>query len=87
GSSDYRATPFSSYYSQNSYNEHLTEIIVNGAVSLYEKMIKGFTNEAMTNVISCTYSNLIPAKNRRVFVISHIFGLIDCFIVNSAICS
>ena len=38
----------SSYYNQNSYAETLTEVIVDEAATLYEKMVKDFTNEALT---------------------------------------
>ena len=48
-SSNYYVKPF--YYSnQNSYAETLTELIVNEAASLYEKMVKDFANQTMTNV-------------------------------------
>jgi hypothetical protein len=59
GSINYPVTPFSSHYSQNSYTENLIEIIVNGAASIYEKMVKDFTNETMANAAASTDSNLI----------------------------
>jgi hypothetical protein len=37
------------------------EIIANGAASLYEKMVKDFTNETMTSATACTNSNLISS--------------------------
>jgi DNA repair exonuclease SbcCD ATPase subunit len=52
----YNAT-FSSYINQNSYTENLIEIITNGASSLYDKMVKDFTNETITNVAASTNSN------------------------------
>jgi hypothetical protein len=52
------STASTSIYSQNSYTENLTEIIVNGAAGLYEKMAKEFTNYALTNAANWTYSNL-----------------------------
>jgi hypothetical protein len=55
----YDAT-FSSYYNQNSYTENLIQIIVNGASSLYDKMVKDFTNETIANAAANTNSNLIP---------------------------
>ena len=39
----------SPYYNQNSYAETLTEVIADEAANLYEKMVKDFTNKAMTN--------------------------------------
>ena len=49
GSRNNHVNPFSSYSNQNSYAETLTEVIVNEAASLYEKMVKDFTNETITN--------------------------------------
>ena len=49
GSRNNQASPFSSYNNQNSYTENLIEIIVNGATSIYEKMVKDFTNETISN--------------------------------------
>jgi hypothetical protein len=48
---------FPSYYNQNSYTENLIEIIVNGASSLYDKMVKDFTNETIANAAASTNSN------------------------------
>ena len=59
-SSNYPAPHFSSYYSQNNYTENLTEIIVNGVASLYEKMVEDFANETMANAASSTDSNPAP---------------------------
>jgi hypothetical protein len=58
-SNNYLAFPFSSYYNQNSYAENLIEIIANGATGLYDKMVKDFTNEALTNAAGNTNSNLL----------------------------
>jgi hypothetical protein len=52
GSNYYYATHFLSFYNQNSYAGNLIEIIANRAASLYEKMVKDFTNETMKN---CSY--------------------------------
>jgi archaellum component FlaC len=52
------AIPFSSHYNQNRYTENLIEMIVNEAASLYEKIVKDFTNETMT--IAATSTNLNP---------------------------
>jgi hypothetical protein len=41
--------------------ENLMEIIVNGAASLHEKMVKEFTNETMINAAPYTNSNLISS--------------------------
>ena len=43
--------PFSSYYIQNGYPENLIELIVNGATSIYEKMVKDFTNDTISNTV------------------------------------
>ena len=47
--SNYYVKSSSSYYNQNSYAETLTEVIVNEAASLYEKMVNDFANQTMTN--------------------------------------
>lgn len=60
GSSNYHTIPFSSYHNQNSYTENLMEIIVDGAARLYEKMVKDFTNETMTNAVACANPNPMP---------------------------
>jgi hypothetical protein len=51
-SNNYHIKSSSSYYNQNSYAETLTEVIVDEAAKLYEKMVKDFTNEALTNAIA-----------------------------------
>jgi hypothetical protein len=48
-SSNYRIKSSSYYSNQNSYAETLTEVIMNEAANLFEKMVKDFTNKAMTN--------------------------------------
>jgi hypothetical protein len=57
-SGSYDAT-FSSHYNQSSYTENLIEIIANGASSLYDKMVKDFTNETIANAAASTNSNLL----------------------------
>ena len=59
GNRNNHAIPFSSHYNQKSYTENLIEIIVNGAASLYEKMVEDFANETMANAAASTDSNLI----------------------------
>ena len=59
GSSEYNIKPLF-YSNQNSYTETLTEVITNGAASLYEKMVKDFTNETMTNAAAESSTNLLP---------------------------
>ena len=61
GSGNYHTTPFSSYYNQNSYGEILTEMIVNGAASLYGKMAEEFTNVTMTNITEGYGNKLLPS--------------------------
>ena len=49
------------YYSnQNSYVETLTEVIVNEAASLYEKMVNDFANQTMTNAAADSITKLLP---------------------------
>jgi hypothetical protein len=47
--SNYYPKSSSPYYDQKEYAEILTEVIVNEAASLYEKMVNDFTNQTMTN--------------------------------------
>ena len=61
GSSSYYVKSSSSYYNQNSYAETLTEVIVNEAANLYEKMVKDFTNEAMTDAAAASSTKLLPS--------------------------
>jgi DNA-binding CsgD family transcriptional regulator len=49
------------YSKQNSYTETLTEVIVNGVASLYEKMVKDFTNVTMTNASADNSSNVLSS--------------------------
>jgi exonuclease VII small subunit len=60
GSRNYHTSPFSYHNNQNSHTENLMEIIVNGAASLYEKMVKDFTNETITNAAMDSSTNLLP---------------------------
>ena len=60
-SSNYCVKSSSSYYNQNRYAESLMEIIVNGAASLYAKMVKEFTNETMTQAVADSNSNVISS--------------------------
>ena len=59
GSRNNQASPFSSYNIQNGYPENLIELIVNGATSIYEKMVKDFTNDTISNTAANTDSNLL----------------------------
>jgi len=59
-SSKYYVKPF--YYSnQNSYAETLTDLIVNEAASLYEKMVKDFANQTMTIAAAGSSAKLLPS--------------------------
>jgi hypothetical protein len=60
-SGNYHTNPFSSYSNQNGYYEALMEIIVNGAASLYEKMVEEFTNQTITNAAADSSSNVLPS--------------------------
>jgi hypothetical protein len=59
--SSYHFKSFSYPYDQKGYAETLKEAIVNESANLYEKMIKEFTNETMTNAVAGTNSNLLPS--------------------------
>ena len=60
-SSNYCVKSSSSYYNQNSYAETLTEVIADEAANLYEKMVKDFTNEALTNAAAVSSTKLLPS--------------------------
>src|SRR5215207_5946402 len=47
--SNYYVLPFSHHSNQNGYTETLEGVLVNEAANLYDKMVKDFTNETMTN--------------------------------------
>jgi hypothetical protein len=51
-SSNYHTNDFSNCPSQNRYTGTLVEVLVNEAANLYEKMVKDFTNEAITNAVA-----------------------------------
>ena len=58
--SNYHVIPF--YYSnQNSHAETLEEVLVNEAANLYEKMVKDFTNQTMTNAAAGNSAKLLPS--------------------------
>jgi hypothetical protein len=56
----YHVKTFSYYPNQNSYAENLTEVLVNEAASLYEKMIKDFANQTMTNAAADSITKFLP---------------------------
>ena len=58
--SNYYVKSSSSYYDQNRYAETLTEVIVNEAASLYEKMVNDFANQTMTNAAADSITKLLP---------------------------
>ena len=58
--SNYYVKSFSCYYDQNRYAETLTEVIVNEAASLYEKMVNDFANQTMTNATADSSTKLLP---------------------------
>ena len=61
GSINCYTSPFLSHYNQSNYTENLMEIIVKGAAILYEKMVKEFTNETMTNAAADNSTKLLPS--------------------------
>ena len=66
-SSGYHINPFSYSHNQGGYYESLTEVIVNEAAILYEKMVKDFTNQAITDVaadkVQMYYLSMIYTRN------------------------
>ena len=60
-SGNYHIKSSSSHYNQNNHAETLTETIVNEAASLYEKMVKDFTNQTVTNAAADSSSNVLPS--------------------------
>jgi hypothetical protein len=59
--SSYYVKSSSSYYDQNKYAETLTEVIMTEAANLYKKMVKEFTNEAMTDAAVVSSTKLLPS--------------------------
>lgn len=55
----YHIKPFSHY--QNSYAETLTEVVRKEAANLYEKMVKDFTNETITNTAADSSTEVLPS--------------------------
>ena len=58
--SKYNVKPFPYYSNQNSYAETLTDLIVNEAANLYEKMVNDFANQTMTNAAADSITKLLP---------------------------
>src|SRR5215208_6438514 len=59
-SSNYHTNLFSHYSNQNGYDETLAEVLVNEAAILYEKMVKDFTNQTITNAAPDSTATLLP---------------------------
>jgi hypothetical protein len=62
-SSNYHIKSSSYYSNQNSYAETLTEVIVNEATSLYEKMVNDFANQTITNAAESSSTKLLPSMS------------------------
>jgi hypothetical protein len=60
-SGNYHIKSSSSDYNQNNYTETLIEVIVNKTASLYEKMVKDFTNQTITNAAAVSSSNVLSS--------------------------
>jgi hypothetical protein len=58
-SSGYHTNPFSYSHNQGGYYETLAEVLVNEAAILYKKMVKDFTNQAITNVAADSSTNVL----------------------------
>ena len=56
-SSRYHTNPFSYSPNQGGYYEILAEVLMNEAAILYEKMVKDFTNQAITDVAADSSTN------------------------------
>jgi predicted transcriptional regulator len=57
GGSSYHANHFLYYHNQNGYAETLKEVLVNEAASLYEKMVKDFTNQTINQAAACQFKS------------------------------
>jgi hypothetical protein len=52
---------YSHNHNQGGYHETLVEVLVNEAAILYEKMVKDFTNQTITNVAADSSTNVLPS--------------------------
>jgi hypothetical protein len=59
--SGYHTNPFSYSHYRGGYYETLSDVLVNEATILYKKMVKDFTNQAMTNVAADSNTNVLPS--------------------------
>jgi|SoiMethySBSTD1v2_1073268.scaffolds.fasta_scaffold02301_16 hypothetical protein len=59
-SSGYHTTPFSYSHNQVGYYEALAEVLVNETAILYNKMVKDFINQSITNVAADSSTNVLP---------------------------
>ena len=57
-SSGYHTDPFSYSANQSGYDETLAEVLVSEAAILYKKMVKDFTNQAITTVAADSSTNV-----------------------------
>ena len=60
-SSRYHTNPFSYSPNQGGYYETLAEVLVNEVAILHEKMVKDFTNQAITDVAADGSTNVLPS--------------------------
>ena len=60
-SSGYHTNPFSYSHNQGGYYETLVEVLVDEAAILYKKMVKDFTNQAITDVAADSSTNVLPS--------------------------
>ena len=60
-SSGYHTNPFSYSPNQGGYDETLAEVLVSEAAILYKKMVKDFTNQAITDVAADSSTNVLPS--------------------------
>ena len=60
-SSGYHTNPFSYSPNQGGYYETLVEVLVDEAAILYKKMVKDFTNQAITDVAADSSTNVLPS--------------------------
>jgi hypothetical protein len=64
------------YSKQNSYTETLMEVIMNEAANLFEKMVKDFTNQTMTNTAADSSAKLFPSMRYSDWQTDHIQALL-----------
>lgn len=60
-SSEYSVKPFPYYSNENTYAETLKEVLVNEAAILFQKMVKDFANQNITDTAAGSVTKLLPS--------------------------